>query len=312
MTGKTLLSTVLYISLCIYIYCDGNELSFTLSSEKSSYYEEEEVVLTLAIKNTSTEETRIDLKYLQPIEKKYIFVEKEPFGLLIEFNDVQVERFTNHIPPEPKPGTLSVTIKPVEEVIWRVPFPYYYYPFNLPGQFKIKLQYRDIISNEVVFNIQKSPGMTEGDSININPDFSQGKDHPYGWKLHNKNTVWDREHNQLVFHLDKTTAEGEGLWVYSLFYEIEPSRSSTEYCLNVKLKSPSPEVIIFIEGWKIVNGRRRRIERYECVIHPQTEWNEPVFNLSFKPEVRWLRIKVYAYLNAGDIYFKNVSLIKKK
>ncbi len=310
MRSKILFSACIIICsvFCISGYCDNPGLSLTLSSTKSSYHEEDEIVLALTIENTSSEEKRVDLKYLQPVEKKYLYVAESPYRLAVEFNGKPADRFTNYMPQEPKPGTLSLTMKPGEKIAWGVWFPYWYYHYGLPGQFRIRLLYGDIVSNEVTFSVLKSSGAPVGGSINVNPDFTQGGELLYGWKLHDRKTVWDRENNQLVFHLDRTTAEGEGLWAYSLFYEIE---SPGEYQLKARFKSSAPEVIIFVEEWKLLGGRRRRPDREECPIHPEDDWSEYTFNMAFKPGIRWIRIKLYSYLSAGDIYFKNVSLTKK-
>lgn len=102
-----LLSCVIFYSaFCGSVQAESPGLAFALSSEKDSYYEEEEIVLKLVIENVSTEEKQIELRYLQPVENKHLYVAEEPFRLDVEFNGSPVERFTNHMPPEPKPCIL--------------------------------------------------------------------------------------------------------------------------------------------------------------------------------------------------------------
>jgi hypothetical protein len=299
---------VSYLFLSPFLCFGNNEFSLSLSIEKNSYYEEEEVILSFTIENLSGEDKQIEIEYLQPVENRFLFA-GEVFHLIVNFNDRLIENFTNHMPPEPKPGIFPVSIKPREKVMWKIPFPYYYYPLPLPGQFRVKLQYQDCISNEIVFNVQKSPGKKTDGSIIKNPTFSQGLNYPYGWKIKNKTILWDKENHMLVFNLNKKTAEGEGLWIYSLFYEIH---APAEFSLSVRLKSSAPDVIIFVEGWGLVGGRRRRIERNECFGETGSEWRENTFNLVFtKQEVKWVRIKLYSYLRAGTVYFDSIYLNKK-
>jgi hypothetical protein len=310
MKRKNLFSLLLFSPLLIYFTtCFGdNNLSLYLSTEKGSYYEEEEIILSLVIENVSDEDKQIEIQYLQPVENTFIFT-GGTFLLTVRFNDDLVDRFTNHMPPEPKPGILPVLIKKGQKISWKVPFPYYYYPLSLPGEFRIKLQYQQYVSNEVAFDVKKSEGKKSNEAVIVNPDFSQGKDYIYGWKLHDKKTIWDREKHLLVFNLNKKTAEGEGLWVYSLFHKIE---APAELNISVRLKSNGPKVIIFVEGWGLVNGRKRRIERNECFVTSENEWQEDTFDVVFKkPEVRWVRIKLYSYLKAGTVYFESINLNKK-
>ncbi len=302
------LCAVLYYPACNHSYCDDHGLSFTLSTEKNSYYEEEEIAIKLVIENISAEDRGIEMQYLEPVERRCLFA-GDFFRLIVEFRGSIIQGFTNHMPPEPKPLILPVLIKPGEKDVWEIPFTYYYYPLNLPGQFRVKLQYRGVTSNEVVFDVKESPGTPEDGSLNINPGFSQGRDYPYGWKVSDKRTVHDTENNLLVFNLDKNTAEGEGLWVYSLFFGIE---SPSKLRLQVNMQSFAPEVIIFVEGWGLVKGRKRLVERNECFVTSGTDWEKNSFDVIFKkPEVRWGRIKVFSYLNPGTVSFDRVSLSKK-
>jgi len=286
------------------ISCPANGLSFSLSVPKTIYYEEEEVVLNLTIENKSLEKKKIKLPYLQPKENNFLFIGKD-FELCVK----GLPNFTNHIPPEPKPGFSEVILKQEEGISRKIPFTYYYYPVELPREFEVKLIHKNIFSNPVRFRILPSQGKKKQGNILINEDFSQGESYPYGWKIHNKKVVWDKEKHWLKYSLDKKTAYGEGLWVYSIFYKI---KSPSSFTLKVRAKSTGAEIIVFIEGWGLVNGRKRRLERNECFLHPEgNNWQDYQLDMKFiNPSVQWLRVKPYTYLKPGNVWFDIVELLK--
>jgi len=282
----------------------GQKLSLLLSPEKETYPEEEEIFFSLTVRNVSEEACRLDMEYLQPREKMKIFVGGE-FRLEVESSEGKLGFFTNHMPPEPRPGRLDIMLGPGEGVTWKIFFPYYYYPLEIPNTFKVKAAYKNIVSNEVIVGVKKDGIPAPGRGI-INPDFSSGKTFPYGWKLLNEMTSWDREAEKLVFNLDKKTAHGEGVWVYSVFHGVE---TPAELSLDIRLRSEAPEVIVFVEGWGIAGGRRRRIERNELFVHPGKEMENYTFRVLFKkPEVKWFRIKLYSYLRPGRVWFDSVNI----
>lgn len=293
--------------------CLAEGLSFSLSVPKTIYYEEEEVVLNLIIENKSSEKEKIKLPYLQPKENNFLFIGKD-FELCIEGlpkNESRIPNFTNHIPPEPKPGFLEVTLNLEEEISRKIPFTYYYYPVELPQEFEVKLIHKNIPSNTVRFRILPSEGEKKQESILINENFSQGESYPYGWKIQAKKVVWDKEKHLLTYSLDKKTAYGEGLWVYSIFHKI---KSPSSFTLKARAKSTGPEIIVFVEGWGLVNGRKRRLERNECFMHPEGDsWQDYQLNLKFiNPSVRWLRVKPYTYLKPGNVWFDSIELLPLK
>ncbi|HOK56845.1 MAG TPA: hypothetical protein PKV21_06965 [bacterium] len=297
-----IINFIFFISI---LFCENFE--FTLSSVKNVFYEEEEVILNLKIKNLSKENEEIKVQYLQPKEKNFLFV-GENWSLEVISNNKKIENFTNHIPPEPKPGELNISVKPEEILNFSIPFPYYYYPLAFPLKFKVCLKYKNFSSNEIEFVVLESKGKNLKNSLILNYDFREGEEYPYGWKIGNNNVKWENK-DFISFSLNKETAEGEGLWIYSIFNEI---KTPSQYLLSVKCKSEGPNIIIFIEGWGIVKGRKRCIERNECHIFPENKWKEYNFNIKFENEnVKWFRVKLYSYLNEGKVYFDRVELNKK-
>jgi hypothetical protein len=282
----------------------GEKLSLVLSADKGIYPQEEEIFFSLTFRNISEEAYCLDMEYLQPREKMNIFTGGE-FRLEVESSEGKLGFFTNHMPPEPRPGRFDVHLGPGEDITWKIFFPHYYYPFEIPNTFKVKASYKDFVSNEVIVRVERSAGMTLGRGI-VNPGFSSGETFPYGWKLLNGMTSWDKEAEKLVFNLDKKTAYGEGIWVYSLFYGIE---SPVELILDIKVRSEAPEVIVFVEGWGLAGGRRRRLERNELFVHPVNKMEGYTFRVVFKkPEVKWFRIKLYSYLRPGRVWFDSVGI----
>jgi len=282
-------------------------LSIHLSIPKKVYYEEENVKICLSIKNLCDKSKKIRIPYLQPFEKKNIFVGEDAV-LEVKVNGKKLDNFTNHMVPEPKPGVKDIVIGPKKEILWEIPFPYYYYPIGLPSNFEVKLLWNGLSSNTVSFRVLPSEGKREGENILINGDFSQGKDFPYGWKIESKNVFWEKEKKKLKYILDKKIASGEGLWIYSIFY---PVSSPSSYLLKVRTKSSAPEIIVFVEGWGIVKGRKRRIERNECFLHlKDNKWRTFTFKIKFSnPSVKWIRVKPYAYLKPGTVYFDSIEIL---
>ncbi|HPP08079.1 MAG TPA: hypothetical protein PK303_03035, partial [bacterium] len=115
-----------------------------------------------------------------------------------------------------------------------------------------------------------------------------------------------------MYNVDRPTAESEGYWAYSIFHEVS---SPSDYVLSVKTKTSGPIIIIFVEGWGMVEGRRRRIERNECFYHqaPDQTWKTQIRNVTFKnPAVKWMRLKLYVYGCPGKVWFSNLSMVPVK
>lgn len=150
----------------------------------------------------------------------------------------------------------------------------------------------------------------EGKNILVNGDFSQGKKFPSGWVTDNKNVSWISSRHLILFTLDKNTAETTGVWLYSVFY---PVNSPSSWILSIQAKTSGQQLIVFVEGWGIVAGKRRRIERNDCFFHPKsTEWQDYTSKAIFEdPDVKWLRLKIFAYLTPGKVFFRKVSLQPK-
>ncbi|HOL67592.1 MAG TPA: hypothetical protein PKX93_09075, partial [bacterium] len=218
-----------------------------------------------------------------------------------------VASFTNHMPPEPKPGSFRVDLAPGESISWSIPFPYDYYPVRLPCSFRVRLLWQRIESNEVTFQVLASTGTVNKTELLVNSDFSEGETFPCGWRIEHQTIFWNKQEKLLHFLLDVPTATGEGLWVYSL---LRPIKTPGSFTLHLKAKSSGPEIIVFVEGWGLVAGRRRRLERNECFAHPATpDWETYRFNVVFsKPEVKLVRIRLFAYGRAGSVWFRKVCL----
>ena len=242
---------LIIFSLFIVNFLLSQDFSVYLSLPKKVYYEEEEVILNLSIKNLSDKSKKIQIPYLQPVEKENIFVGEDVL-LEVKVNGKKLDKFTNHMVPEPKPGIKNMVVESGKEILWKIPFPYYYYPIQLPANFEVKLLWNGLSSNTVSFKVFPSKGKKEGENILINGDFSEGENFPYGWKIESKNVLWEKEKKRLKYTLDKKIAYGEGLWIYSIFY---PVCAPSFYLLKVRAKSSGPEIIVFVEGWGLVRGR---------------------------------------------------------
>lgn len=283
-----------------------NAISLHLATTKTIYAEEEYIFLPLVVENTSAQTQIFSVSYLQPKEKKHLFV-GDRFSLHVIAQDQIIPSFTNHMPPEPHPGTLQISLPPGENLTWKIPFPYDFYPVKLPCLFRVFLVWEGIKSNEVCFQVMNSGGKSQPDSLIVNSDFSQGETFPWGWKIEHQTVFWNKQEKMLCFSLDVPTATGEGLWVYSLF---RPIQSPGTYTLQLTARSQGPEIIVFVEGWGLVGERRRRLERNECFAHPPNQdWKDYNFQVVFtKPEVKWFRIRLFTYGQAGSVWFKRLIL----
>ena len=293
--------TVSIFALFLVINSYGGGFSVIISSSKQCYFEEEKILLKVEMHNDSSAETQMNFDYLEPLEKNTIFVPSD-FKLEVRNRGKSIPNFINWMPPEPAPGIKSVTLKPGETIFFNLPFTWYYYPVDLPAEFSLKLFYGDTGSNPLSLKILPTPGRKENDNLLVNGDFSQGDAFPFGWVMDNEK-VSRASDGSIVFSMDRDTAEGEGVWLYSIFY---PVKSPSSWTLSLQAKASGQEIMVFVEGWGIVAGRRRRIERNECFFHPKEEYTPRV--IFQNPEVRWLRLKLFAYLIPGKVVFRKISL----
>ena len=291
-------------------------VSFTLISPKSEFAEEESVILHLVAMNDTSAVETLSFHFLQPKEFKWIYVGEEA-RLEILGGPAEMARFTNHMPPEPKPHSPAtspdyrpVVLEPGQRYEAYVPFFWDYYPVILPCKFTIRFAYREVRSNPVSIKIYPTKGKSMPDDPVVNGDFSE-KDGSIicGWKLWDPATVWDNEEKALKYTLSAYIAANDGLWVNSIFY---PVQSPCRYILSVRFKSAGPCLKPFVEGWGMVAGRRRRIERNEVITVSGTgNWQTYQWPIEFtKPDVRWIRIKLYTYGVPGNIWFNQVKLEK--
>ena len=285
--------------------------SLSLSTPRPSYQEEEQILLPLTIENTSSETAVFKAQYLQPKENTWLFIGKN-YTLDIKVNGEPFGKFTNWMPPEPAEGNLSVALAPGQKMTWQVFFPWYYYPFDLPREFEVRLTGAAGSSNPVKFSVHPSRGTKQNNNLLINGDFTQGEKFPYGWRIENPAVVWDKAGHCLKYTLDRRTAENEGLWTYSLLMPVE---SPADYTFRMRAQSSAPEIIAFIEGWAVVAGRRRRVERTDFFAYPAGNKDFKNYSCTVKftkPEIRWARVKLYTYLNPGEVRFSSVALTKEK
>ncbi len=290
-------------------------MQLKLESPQNTYYEEQQILLNLTILNNSTETESYIIEFLQPRESNWMYI-----GNLhkLEIEGIpEMANFTNHMPPEPKPHSPEtnpeykpVVLKPDDTYKILIPFFYDYYPVELPKTFKLRLHWHGVYSNTVSFTVLPTKGKKEKTNIIINGEFSQGENgKPYGWKILDDKAQWDSSQHFLLYDVDRRTAENEGYWVYSVFHKID---SPSDYVLSVKTKTSGPIIIIFVEGWGIVNGRRRRIERNKCFYHQPANqtWETQVRNVCFKKsDVKWMRLKLYVYGAPGKVWFSDLSMV---
>ncbi|MCL5409071.1 MAG: hypothetical protein M1135_03550 [Candidatus Omnitrophica bacterium] len=309
LSGNTIVKFLTINAFCLLfiISAYGKNFSIVLSSKKSCYMEEETISLNVTIKNISPTSKQLKFNYLQPITDNALFVPSD-FKLKIFKKDIH--RFTNWLPPEPKPGIKLIYLKPGSSINFNLPFPWYHYPINLPVKFHLKIDYKNNYSNTILLKIIPTPGKKGKKNILVNGNFSQGKNFPFGWMLDNKNVSWNSQKHLVRFSLDKNTAENQGVWLNSIFY---PVQSPSSWALSIKAKTTGPQLIVFVEGWGIVDGERRLIERNDCFFNTQAnQWKTYTSRAIFEnPDVKWLRIKLFAYLTAGTVLFKKVDLQQK-
>ncbi|MCM8825835.1 MAG: hypothetical protein NC937_06860 [Candidatus Omnitrophica bacterium] len=310
----------IFLAGSLFFFIAGNAAGtqLILESSKNVYYEEETVLLHLTIFNDSSAIESHIIEFLQPREKNWMYI-----GNLhkLEIKDIpEMQNFTNHMPPEPKPHSpqTNKNYKPVvlnsgESYKIMIPFFYEYYPVNLPATFNVKLHWLENSSNSISFTVMPTKGTKKQNNLIINGDFSEGEGNiPYGWKIFDERTLWDSSQKFLMYNVDRQTAETEGYWAYSVFYEVS---SPCQYILSVRTKTSGPVIIIFVEGWGIVQGRKRRIERNECFYHQRADqtWETQIRKVKFaNPEVKWVRLKLYVYGNAGKVWFSDLSMEPEK
>lgn len=309
LSGNITVKFLTISAFCLFfiIRAQGDNFSVVLSSGKQCYMQEEKISLRVVIKNISQTTKQLKFDYLQPIENNALFV---PSDFKLEVYKKTIHNFTNWIPPEPRPGSKVISLKPGESSAFNLPFPWYYYPVNLPAEFHLRVSYKNIKSNTLLLKIIPTAGKKEGKNILVNGDFSQGKTFPFGWVTVSKNVSWLPQQHSILFTLDKNTAETYGVWLYSIFYTI---KSPSSWILSIQAKTNGQQLMVFVEGWGIVDGRKRLIEENECFFHPNgTKWEKYHSKAVFEnPDVKWLRLKIFAYLIAGKVLFRKVDLQPK-
>lgn len=120
---------------------------------------------------------------------------------------------------------------------------------------------------------------------------------------------------RLVFDLTRRLAESTGLGTYTRFADVEPG---AYYEFSFKVRSGGPAVIVWAKGYARFPDQRREVYRHQVRARDarEGEWTE-VTSAPFRPmhpryRVQWLRLKLYAYLRAGRVEFKDVVLRKVK
>jgi hypothetical protein len=135
-----------------------------------------------------------------------------------------------------------------------------------------------------------------------------------------KQSAWaDREDPKpgdrkcLVLHPDQGMAWSYGLIWYSDYIPVEQGAA---YVLSMDLMSRGPAIIIWTKGYTDYGGERRNSYKYQKRFYPgqKGQWEhfrtEPFVPRHPAVKVEWVRVMLYAYLNAGQAFFDHVDLRK--
>jgi hypothetical protein len=104
-------------------------------------------------------------------------------------------------------------------------------------------------------------------------------------------------------------AETYGLSYYSVPIEVKPGAT---YRLSFDFKGPSGGAKVWVRGWGVINGQKRR--RYEVVVNCRVKENRwTAFSQEFhptknRPDVTEMRVMLFAYYPAGVYWFDNVKI----
>jgi hypothetical protein len=156
-----------------------------------------------------------------------------------------------------------------------------------------------------------------------NGDFSKGKTLPEGWQIVRDDVKaqveWVRRPGGaetdkcLTYRLKKDTAASSGIAVLS---ESIPVEEGACYRVGADILSKAPSVILFVKGYADIAGQPREIYNHQARYYPEKkgEWERRMTE-AFRPRHPWLkvqslRVMLYAYWPAGDVYFDNVSVRK--
>ena len=156
-----------------------------------------------------------------------------------------------------------------------------------------------------------------------NADFSKGKELPEDWTVVRDDVkdqvAWERRPGGtetdrcLAYHINEATAATSGIAVLGAEIPIE---EGAYYRVGVDILSKKPKVILFIKGYGRVGGELREIYNHQARYYPEKpgEWERRLTE-AFRPRHPWLkverlRVMLYAYHPAGDVFFDNVSVRK--
>ena len=163
--------------------------------------------------------------------------------------------------------------------------------------------------------------LRELDELCPNGDFSKGKDLPESWTVVREDVKaqveWTRrpggaEADQcLAYRMKPAAADSSGIAVLSAEVAVE---EGAYYRVGADILSKGPSVIIFVKGYADFDGQMREIYNHQARYYPEKkgEWERRLTE-AFRPRHPWLKVKslrvmLYAYHPAGDVYFDNVSV----
>jgi len=163
--------------------------------------------------------------------------------------------------------------------------------------------------------------LRELDELCPNGDFSKGQDLPEGWTVVRDDVKaqveWTRRPGGaetdkcLAYRMKPAAADSSGIAVLSAEVAVE---EGAYYRVGADILSKGPSVIIFVKGYADFDGQMREIYNHQARYYPEKkgEWERRLTE-AFRPRHPWLKVKslrvmLYAYHPAGDVYFDNVSV----
>lgn len=165
--------------------------------------------------------------------------------------------------------------------------------------------------------------LKELDELCVNGGFSKGRELPEGWTVVRPDCAaqvkWltrpggPEADKCLAYAMTRETADGTGIAVLSDYLPVE---EGAHYRAACEILSRGPKVILFVKGYAEVEGQRREVFNHQARYYPEKpgRW-ERRGTEAFSPQhplakVRWLRVMLYAYHPAGEVFFDNVSVRK--
>ncbi|HOX04958.1 MAG TPA: hypothetical protein PK280_01040 [Planctomycetota bacterium] len=156
-----------------------------------------------------------------------------------------------------------------------------------------------------------------------NGDFAKGRELPEGWTVV-RDDVRDQVAAErrpggaeadrcLAYRMKSAVADSSGIAVLSAEIPVE---EGAFYRVGVDILSKGPKVIIFVKGYASFGGELREVYNHQARYYPEKpgDWERKLTE-AFRPRHPWLkveklRVMLYAYHPAGDVFFDNASVRK--